>query len=79
MLLNNHRITEEIKEKIKKIPRDKWKWKHNNPKPMGYSKSSSKREVYSNTTLPEETRKISNKQPNLAPKQNWKLVEVKKS
>ena len=27
---------------------------------MGCSKSSSKREVYSNTTLPQETRKISN-------------------
>ena len=27
---------------------------------MGYSKSSSKREVYSNTILPQETRKTSN-------------------
>ena len=35
---------------------------------MGYSKSSSKRKVYSNTVLPQETRKISNKQPNLIPK-----------
>ena len=32
---------------------------------MGCSKGSSKREVYSNTILPQETRKISNKQPNL--------------
>ena len=32
---------------------------------MGCSKSSSKREVYSNTLLPQETRNISNKQPNL--------------
>ena len=38
------------------------------PKPMECSKSSSKREVYSNTILPQETRKISNKQPNLIPK-----------
>ena len=38
------------------------------PKPMGHSKSSSKREVYSDTSLPQETRKISNKQPNLTPK-----------
>ena len=30
--------------------------------------SSSKREVYSNTVLPQEARKISNKQPNLTPK-----------
>ena len=35
---------------------------------MGYNKSSSKREVYSNTILPQETRNISNKQPNLKPK-----------
>ena len=35
---------------------------------MGCSKSSSKREVYSNTLLPQETRNISNKQPNLTPK-----------
>ena len=32
-------------------------------KPMGCSKSSSKREVYSNTILPQETRKTSNRQP----------------
>ena len=32
---------------------------------MGCSKSSSKREVYSNTILPQETRKISSKQSNL--------------
>ena len=35
---------------------------------MGCSKSSSKREVYSSTILPQETRKISNEQPNLTPK-----------
>ena len=57
------------------------------PKPMGCSKSSSKREVYSNTILPQETRKISNKQPNLTPKavrerrtkKPPKLAEGKKS
>ena len=32
---------------------------------MGCSKSSSKREVYSNTILPQDTRKVSTKQPNL--------------
>ena len=35
---------------------------------MGCSKSSSERKVYSNTILPQETRKISNKQPNLTAK-----------
>ena len=43
-----------------KIPRNKWQWKHDDPKPMGCTKSSTKREVYSNTILPQERRKISN-------------------
>ena len=34
---------------------------------MGHNKSHSKKEVYGNTILPQETRKISNKQPNPAP------------
>ena len=64
VLLNNQEITEEIKEEIKKIHRNKWQWKHGDPKPMGRSKSSSKREIYSNSISPQETRKISNKQSN---------------
>ena len=35
---------------------------------MGCSKSSPKREVYSNTRPPQETRKIPSKQTNLTPK-----------
>ena len=52
---------------------------------MGCSKSSSKREVHSNTMLPQETRKLSSKQPKLTPKalekeeQNSVLAEGKKS
>ena len=54
---------------------------------MGCSKSSSKSEVYSNTILPQETRKTSNRQPKFTPKttgksrieKNTKLVEGKKS
>ena len=34
---------------------------------MGHSKSSSKKEVYSNIILSQETRKIPNKQTNLTP------------
>ena len=53
---------------------------------MGCNKSRSKREVYSNTILPQETRKILNKQPNFTPKTTekrrrtttTKLVEGKK-
>ena len=53
---------------------------------MGCSKNSSKREVYSNTIVPQETRKISHEQPNLTPKlekeekkKKPKLAEGKKS
>ena len=55
---------------------------------MGCSKSSPKREVYSNTILPQEARKTSNRQPNFTLKTTRKkkknrnppkLVEGKKS
>ena len=51
-----------------KIYGDKWKWKHNSPKPLRYSKRSHTREVYSNTGLPQEARKMSNKHAKLTPK-----------
>ena len=51
MMLNNQYITEEVKEEIKKHL-EKMKIKANNSKPMGYSKSSSKKEAYSNKILP---------------------------
>ena len=47
------------------IPSNKLKWKHSVPKSLGLSKGSSKGEFDSNTGLPQETRKISNKQSNL--------------
>ena len=47
-------------QEIKKIPREKWQQKHDDLKLTGHSKSSTKREVYSNKILPQETRKISN-------------------
>ena len=39
---------------------------------MGYSKSSSKRDIYSNAVLPQEARKTSNRQPNFTPKTTGK-------
>ena len=42
--------------------------KHNDPKPMECSKSSSKREVGGNAIFPHRKRKILNKQPNLTTK-----------
>ena len=52
----------------KNFSRNKWQWKHDNLKPMGCSKSSSEREVYSNTVLPQEIRETSNRQPNFISK-----------
>ena len=43
------------------MPRDKWKCKYNIPKSKGYRKSSSNREVHSNTGQHQESRKIPNK------------------
>ena len=51
--------------------RNKWKCKHDNPKPMGFNKSA-KREVHSNTSLLQQTRETSHKQPNFTPKANRK-------
>ena len=43
---------------------------------MECSKSSSKREVYSNTILPQETRKISNRERNFIPKTTGKRTNL---
>ena len=40
------------------------KMKTQQPKPLGFSKSSAKGKVHSNTNLPQETREKSNKKPN---------------
>ena len=61
--------------------------KHDNSKPMGYSKSISKREVYNNTILPKKQEKTLNRQPDFTPKatgksktkKSPKLVEGKQS
>ena len=44
---------------------------------MGFSKSSSKREVYSNTILPQKTRKISNRKLNFILKATGKRRKEK--
>ena len=46
-------------------------------KEENYSKSSSKREVYSNTSIPQETRESSNKQPNFTSQAAWESVTDK--
>ena len=73
-LFNNQEVSEEIKEEIRKYLETKDSENTTPQKncfcciPMGCSKSSSKREVYSNTILPQETGNISNKKPNITPK-----------
>ena len=61
-----------------KISRNKWQWEHDNSKPMECSKGSSKRKVYSNTILPQETRKTLNRQPNFTPKTTGKRTKPPK-
>ena len=48
------------KRRNQKIPRDKWKRRHNDLKSMGCSKSSSKREVYRDTSLSQEKSQTNN-------------------
>ena len=57
--------------KKSKVSGNKWKWTHNNPKPMGHSKGSPEKEVDSDTGLPKKNRNISNKQPNHTPTRTW--------
>ena len=66
MLLNNQWITEDIKEEVKHDLQTNVR--HIYLKSIGCSKNISKREVYSNTNLPQETRKISNKETNFTPR-----------
>ena len=66
MLLKKKKwVIKEIKEEIKKHL--EMNDNENDLKSMGHSKCSSKREVYRNASLPQETRKIS-KQSNLTTK-----------
>ena len=60
MLLNNQQTPEEIKKEIK-IFKETNENENNDPKSMGFSKSSAKGKVHSNTSLPQETREKSNK------------------
>ena len=46
---------------------------------MGYSKSCSKKKVYSDSSLPEEVRKVSNNQPNFTPIATWERTNKTQS
>ena len=64
MFLNNEQFTEEIKREIKKIQETNSNENMTTQNLWDASESSSKREVYSNTILPQKSRKTSNRQPN---------------
>ena len=60
-----------------KIPWNKWKWEHNNPKSVGHWESNPKREIHSITGISQETRKNSNKPSNFTLKGTWKRTTNK--
>ena len=69
VLLNNQEITEEIKEEIKKYIETNDNENMTTQNLWNAAKAVlNKREVYSNSISPQETRKISNKQLNPTPK-----------
>ena len=72
MILNNQWITEEIKKKIKKFI--EVNDNENTTQNYGIGKSSSKREVYNNTS---RNKKISNRQSNFTPKTTGKRRTTK--
>ena len=61
MLLNNQQITEEIKKEIKICIEMNENENTTTQNLWGHYKSSAKRKVHSNTGIPQETRKKSNK------------------
>ena len=65
-------VTEEIKSEIKKFLETNVNENTTTQNLQDVAKAVLKREVYSNTILPQETRKISNRQPNFTPKTTWK-------
>ena len=51
-----------------KIAEDKWKWKHNNPKSMGWAKALLRGKLIAIQVYIRNKRKISNKQSRLTPR-----------
>ena len=68
MILENQWSKKKIKEEIRRYHETNENPEWHFSKSMWCSKSSLKRKAYSDTGLPQETRKILNKQPNLPSK-----------
>ena len=71
MFLNDQHITEEIKREIKKFL-EKNDNENMTTQNMTWSESSSKREIYINTILPQATKETSSRQPSVTPKTTGK-------
>ena len=68
MFLNYEQVTEEIKREIKKLLEINDNENTITQNLWDAGKSSYKREVHSNTIIPQETKITSNRQPNFTPK-----------
>ena len=77
MLPNNQQIMEEKKEI--KIHIERNENGNMTTQNLGFNKSSAKREIQSNTSLLEDTRETSNKQPNFTAKATRKRTEEPQS
>ena len=78
MFLINQQVTEEIKREIKKFleTNDNENMTTQNLWDAAKAAKTYKREVYSNTILPLETGKTSNRQPNFTPKTTGKRTKT---
>ena len=72
MFLNNQQVTDESKKEIKKFLETNDNENTITQSLWDTEKSSSKKEVYSNTILSQETRKTSNRKSNFSPKTTGK-------
>ena len=57
MLLKNQRVSDDIQVEIFKKPWDKWQWRYNHRKSMGWSKTIPKRQIDKDIGLPQKKKK----------------------
>ena len=72
MFLNNQQVTEEIKREIKKFIQTNDN-ENTTQNLWDAAKAVLRGKFYSNTILPQETRKTLNRQPNFSPKTTGKI------
>lgn len=70
--IHNPGVIEEIRGNKQSLKTMKTGKHHKKKKNLWYTAKAVLKEVYSDTSLPQDTRKTSNKQPNLTPKRTRK-------